>query len=454
MGWILFLILAGLCIVVALGLLFLVLFEPAPPYDVSPRPQAPLDSHEFALLLGKLTDAEVYYDSRVEVLCNGDAFYERMLADIRSARHSVNEEHYIFNGRSRVAQRFLDVWTERAKAGARVNLTFDAIGSFSTKADMLDGLRAAGGRVAWYHPFRWYTIRHLNNRTHRNVLVVDGRVGYTGGAGVRDWWLGGEGGKPQWRDTMFRVEGPLVTGLQSAFLENWIDAAGQILADRGYFPYCADGADGADAADAADGGGGRRESAPAAEGAAEPGCTGMVVISNAEGSGVTRARILFQTLLACARESVLITTPYFVPDKPARQELMRCVERGVKVTLLAPGRHTDQVLTYRSGRRRYGQLLKAGVEVYEYQPAMIHAKTMVIDGVWSVFGTTNYDSRSFAINDEINVAAQDRGLAARLRGQFEQDLAASKRMTYADWRRRPLRQRVIEWAGLLLERHQ
>lgn len=445
MGWIFFLILAGLCIVVALGLLFLVLFEPAPPYEVAPRLNLPLDSEEFACLLGKLTDAEVHHGNRIEVLCNGDVFYERMLADIGTARQSIDEEHYIFNGPSQIARRFLDAWTERAKAGVKVSLTFDAIGSFSTKEKMLAGLRAAGGRVAWYHPFRWYTVRHLNNRTHRNVLVVDGKVGYTGGAGVRDWWLGGQDGKPQWRDTVFRIEGPLVTGLQTAFLENWIDAAGQILVGPEYFPHCFEERGGGAETDATDQRG---------DTSSGRGCTGMVVISNAEGAGVTRARILFQTLLACAKESVQITTPYFVPDKPARQELTKCVGRGVKVTLLAPGRHTDQVLTYRSGRRRYGEMLKAGIEVYEYQPSMIHAKVMVIDGVWSVFGTTNYDSRSFAINDEINVAAQDRGLAARLREEFERDLQVSKQMTYEDWRRRPLRQRVIEWAGLLLERHQ
>ena len=439
MGWTLFLILAGVCIVVALGLLFLVLFEPAAPYEVSERPAVAMDSDEFACLLGTIADAEVRRGSRVEVLTNGDVFYDRMLADIRAARHTINEENYIFDPAGHIGRRFVEALTERARAGVKVRLVLDAIGSFSAKDAYFKDLRAAGGQVVFYHPFRWYTLRHLNNRTHRNLLVIDGRMGYTAGAGVRDWWLGGEKGKPQWRDSAFRVEGSLVTGLQTAFLENWIDAAGQVLTGPDDFPACQ-----RPTSEESNGGSGGNGGS----------VTGLVVVSNAEAGGVTRARVLFQTLLACAGESVRITTPYFVPGKTLRRELVRAVGRGVKVTLLTPGPQTDQMLTYRSGRRRYGELLKGGVEVYEYQPAMIHAKAMVVDGVWSVVGTANYDPRSFGINDEVNLAAQDRALAARLAEDFERDLSRSKRITYEDWRRRPLRQRVVEWAGWVLERHQ
>jgi cardiolipin synthase len=245
------------------------------------------------------------------------------------------------------------------------------------------------------------------------------------------------------------VEGSLVVGLQTTFTENWLEASGDILSGAEYFPNCYD-SDGAGAA--------CRESD---EGAADPTNSpeelrsGLVVISSPGMGRMTRARVLFQTLLASARKSIHITSPYFLPDASTRKELIRAAkERGVEVQIITPGPHADHALTRASGRRRFGELLQNGVRISEYQPAMIHAKVLIVDGVWAVIGSTNFDNRSFGLNDEVNLAAADRGLARRLEEDFANDLSQSKVITYETWQRRPLKERIIEALGTVIERQQ
>ena len=445
--------LAAACLVVVAFLVFLILFEPGLEYEVEP-PAVPIDSDHFVCLLAALTDAAVRRDSTVEVLTNGEAFYEAMLDAIRKARSSINLEAYIFY-RGEVTRRFLDALTERARSGVKVKLVIDAIGSFATRDAYFKDLKAAGGRVEWYQPIRWYTFKRFNNRTHREVLVVDGQVGFVGGAGFADQWLTDQKSGPRWRDTYVRVEGSLVVGLQTTFTENWLEASGEILSGAEYFPDCY--------------GNNHPASAPGdghgAPGASSPGTdptntpeelhSGLVVISSPGMGRSTRARILFQTLLASAKKTIHITSPYFLPDPHTRRELIRAVkERGVEVQILTPGPHADHALTRSSGRRRFGELLQNGIRISEYQPAMIHAKVLVIDGVWSVVGSTNFDNRSFGLNDEVNLAAADRGLARRLDEDFASDLGRSKTITYEDWQRRPLKERVIELFGRIIERQQ
>ena len=234
------LILGGVSLVLMALLLFLVLFEPGLEYKVE-RPGVPLDSDEFLCLLGALSDAEVHDHNRLEVLANGDVFYEAELAAIRAAKESVHVERYIF-AKGEVASRYIDALAERARAGVKVKLVLDAMGSFTTWDSYLKPLREAGGRVCWYQPIRWTNAKRFNNRTHRELVVIDGRVGFVGGAGVADWWYkatGKKGEKPQWRDTMFRVEGEMLIGLQTCFAENWLESSGEILGgDADYFPAC------------------------------------------------------------------------------------------------------------------------------------------------------------------------------------------------------------------------
>lgn len=423
-----FMALAILAIAFIAFLLFLILFEPKLAYRIT-APTLPLSSGEFTSLLSALADAQVHDKNRVEVLTDGAAFYEAELAAIRVARVSINLEGYIFEP-GQVATRFLDVLTERARAGVQVRLVLDAIGSLTTGDRAFSNLRAAGGQVVWYHPLRWYNFKRLNNRTHRNLIIVDGRVGFIGGAGVADRWLKGSDKQPPWRDTMFRVEGPLVVSLQSTFAENWLEAAEEILAADEHFP------------------------ADQFNEKWSPGnIKGFVVNSEPSAGRGTRARILFQTLLACARESIHITTPYFLPDRSIRQELLRAVrDRGVQVRVITTSDHCDLILPRRISRSNYGVLLAGGVEIHEYQPAMIHAKSLVIDRLWSVVGSTNFDHRSFGHNDEVNLAAVDESLAERLLADFEADLGRSRAISYEEWRHRSLKERIQERLLWILKR--
>jgi cardiolipin synthase len=324
----------------------------------------------------------------------------------------------------------LDALGERARAGVEVNMVVDAVGSFTTGKRFFKELRAAGGRVYFYHPIRWHTLPRINNRTHRELIVVDGKVGFIGGAGFGDHWVhdhGRNGRKRRWRDTMFRVEGPAVRDLQAAFAENWLETSGEVLSDMEYFRWCEETGD----------------------------SSAMVVSSSPSTGRSARNRMIFQTLLASAQKSIHITTPYFLPDRYARAELIRAVkERGVEVTVILPGKHADHLITRRSSRRLFGQLMRAGAKIHEYRPAMMHSKLLLVDAMWTVVGSTNFDHRSFGINDEINLAVFDLDLAARLERGFAADLAASRAVNYWDWSRRSLIERGHEWLGWLLERQQ
>jgi cardiolipin synthase A/B len=419
-------VLATIAIAFLALMLVLALFEPGLPYKINTTGSVPPDSAAFERVLAALTDAQVHRTNRVEVLTNGDRFYEAELEAIGRAKHSVNIEAYIFQ-KSEIARRFVTALTERARAGVRVNLVIDAIGSFATRRRFFRELLDAGGRVCWYHPIRWYTLPRINNRTHRELIVIDGEVGFVGGAGIDDHWYKSQGRRTRWRDTMFCVEGPAVTALQATFAENWLESSGELLTEPDYFPYFDSDGD----------------------------TVAMVVNSSPTIGASTRARMLYQALLAAAQKSIHITTPYFLPDRSARDEMVRAMkERGVEVKIVTPGSHSDHLLTRTSSRRLYGKLLENGARVFEYQPAMIHAKIMIIDGIWSVVGSTNFDNRSFGLNDEVNLAAFDERLALRLEADFARDISDSREITYEAWRRRSLIERSQEWLGWLLERQQ
>ena len=418
-----------LAIVFLLLMLYFALFEKGLPYRVGRPPSDPLESERFRRTLSALAGSTMYAANQVQVLANGEVFYEAELQAIRDARDSIHLEAYIFQ-RGEVTRRFLQALAERAAAGVAVHVVLDAVGCFLTTRGYLAPLIQAGGHVAFYHPIRWYNLPRINNRTHRELLIIDGKVGFLGGAGFADHWLNPHGHarkKPRWRDTMFRIEGDIVRAMQSVFAENWLEASGRILFDSRYFPSVD------------------------AKGPTE----GMIVGSSPTFGGSTRNRMLYQTLLAAAQRSIHITTPYFLPDRSARSELVRAIrERGVKVVILTPGRHADHLLTRRSSRRLYGQLLRAGASIYEYQPSMLHAKVLVVDGTWSVVGSTNFDNRSFGLNDEVNLAAYCPELATHLEEDFARDLAQSRQVSYQTWRRRPFFERGHELLGWLLERQQ
>jgi len=433
-----FFILSIVSIAIVALLLLLVLVEPGLPYRVKP-PRMSIDSDGFLCLLGAMADAKVHHYSRMEVHTNGRDFFEAELEAIGKAQRSVHLEAYIFHP-SPIADRFLEALTERARSGVKVKMVIDAIGSFTTPNRYFDALRDAGGRVEWYQPIRWYLLKRLNNRTHRELMVIDGEMGFIGGAGIASHWI--EGDKPSllrpvgpaWRDTVCQLSGDLVTGLQSTFAENWLESSGNVLSGEDCFPICKCGGP------------------PPPADASQP--SGLVIMSTPSAARSTRARMVFQILLACARKSIHINSPYFVPDRSAVGELVRAVRPAVEVKVIPPGKFNDHPITRILSRRGYGKLLEAGVRIFEYQPAMIHRKIMIIDGLWSVVGSTNFDNRSFGLNDEVNLVAVDPALARRLESDFERDLAESTPITLAQWRRRPLTERILAMVFRPFERQQ
>ena len=402
------------------------MFGPMPGYKMANADELPPnDSDRFLEIVEALTDAELNRTGDLQVLTNGDAFYPAELEAIRNATRSVNLEAYIFQ-KGDITRQYVEALAERAKAGVRVNLVLDAFGSAGTSRSFLTPLVDAGGRVGWYNGPHWYSLMHMDNRTHRELMIVDGRIGFIGGAGIADQWYHGTKGNPRWRDSAVRVEGEAVCNLQATFAENWLATSGELLIGDAYFPSIQ----------------------------CDHPLLSMVVNSTPTVGGSTRARILFQLLIASARRSISITTPYFLPDRSLARELCRAVDRGLRVTILVPGRKSDHMVTRSTSRAGYGELLKAGAEVYEYQPAMIHAKVLCIDDLWVVIGSTNFDNRSFGINDEVNLAVRDRAVAMRFEQDTALDLDQSRPISLEEWKHRPVTERATELMGLVFERQQ
>ncbi|WP_238398388.1 phosphatidylserine/phosphatidylglycerophosphate/cardiolipin synthase family protein [Edaphobacter sp. 12200R-103] len=419
-------VLGGVALLLLLLFLLSGLFGPMPRYKITGSEELPSnESEEFLGLLEALGDASVKRTGRFEVLTNGENFYPAELAAIREAEQSVNLEAYIFQ-KSQIGQLYLDALAERARAGVQVNVLLDAFGSAGITRAFFRPLLDAGGKICWYNTPAWHRLTQMDHRTHRELLIVDGLVGFIGGAGIGDHWYTGVRGHAPWRDDMVRVEGEPVANLQATFAENWLEAIGELLIGSAYFPELS---------------------------SLEP-TSALVINSTPSGGGATRARVLFQLLLASARHSISITTPYFLPDKGLMRELCLAVERGVQVRILVPGERSDHFLTRSTSRGGYGPLLKAGADIYEYEPAMMHAKILRVDHVWSIVGSTNFDNRSFGINDEVNLAVRDRELAARLKIDFEADLAQSTKVTLAAWKSRPIHERITEVLGWIFERQQ
>lgn len=411
-------------------LLLLVLFEPNLDYRVNAELPAP-GSEKFSPLLMAVIDEPALEIKDFDVLKDGAAFYGAELKAISQAQTSIHLEAFILHV-TPIGDRFLTALTERARAGIKVRVIVDAFGSMLTPDHYFDRLREAGGIVVWYQPLRWYTLKRYNNRTHRELMVIDGKTAFVGGAGIANAWDRGTSGRPPWRDTMVRLDGPAAAALQTAFIENWLESSGEILADEAAFPL------------------GNRVEAPAVLRER----LSLVVTSSPTAGRGTRARILFQLLIAAARTSICINSPYFLPDRAMRRELLKAAARGVKVSIIVPGKYNNHLMARYASRRIYGELMAGGIAIYEYQPGMIHAKILTVDALWSVVGSTNFDSRSFALNDEVNLAIMDRKIAARFASDFALDLQRSHRVEYQEWAQRPMTERILATVGRIIERQE
>jgi len=369
----------------------------------------------FAATLGGYSGTPVVGGNRVDILLNGEEIFPAKLTVIRSARRSINYAQYVFeNGKP--AEEIAAALAERCRAGVQVNVLLDAVGALAMPAELRTEMTEAGCRVESFRPLRPFTFDRFNNRNHRRILVVDGVVGVTGGSGISGKWSGNGKQSGHWRDTDVRVEGPVVEQLQGAFAENWLEATGVAIGGPEYFPR-------------------RRLDSK--------GDVDAQVVRSSPAGGSTAMYTVFLLALSSARHSIHITNPYFVPDDKMIDTLLDAARRGVKIVLLIPG-EIDHNLVRQASRSEFGRLLKGGVLIYEYRPALLHAKTMVIDGIWATVGSTNLDHRSFALNEELNVVVYDSNVAHRLEHVFQRDLANSRQVTYQDWSHRSLASRFLE----------
>jgi len=358
--------------------------------------------------------------NRTRALVNGDEIFPEMLEAIRGARKSITFEMYIY-WKGAIGEQFTAALEERARSGVKVHVMIDALGSQKIEKTVLGRLKDAGARVELYNPVRWDTIARMNNRTHRKIMVIDGAVGFTGGAGIGDEWSGDAQDAEHWRDTHFRLEGPAVAQMQAAFMENWIEVTGEVLHGPEYFP----------------------ELRPVG------GELAQFVVSSPGGGGES-AQLLYLMSIAAAQRSIQLSAAYFVPDDNEVRQLVEARERGVRVQIIVPGPATDSAAVRRASRSTWGELLRAGVEIYEYQPTFYHVKVMTVDGLWVTVGSTNFDTRSFSTNDEANLNVYDRAFAAEGERIFERDLGRSRRITLEEWEARPLREKLLEHAAGLL----
>jgi cardiolipin synthase len=370
-------------------------------------------------MLAGLTESTVHEGNSATVLQNG-ALFPALFADIASARHTVHFETFVWT-KGELERQVVDALSAKARAGVAVRVLVDAIGATRADPAELERLKASGAEIADYCKPRWWNWQRFNHRTHRKIVVIDGRVGYAFGHGVQDEWLGDGEDDKHFRDTAVRIEGPAVHALQSVFAQNWVEETHKLPAGEGCFPVL------------------ERRGDIAAH-----------VVSSAAGDAVSAVATLYTVAIATARREVLIQNPYFTPGQGVVDLFAKVVARGVQVHLMVPGKHTDSPFVRRAGCSLYEALLEAGVRLYEFEPTLLHQKIVVVDGVWSHVGSTNFDERSLALNEEIGVGLLDARIAAELKAAFEQDLKRSHELTLERWRRRPIYDRVYERFAYLL----
>jgi cardiolipin synthase len=390
-------------------------------YEVKdpPAPGTP----DFARVVEALTVAPLRQGNRVKALRNGHEIFPAMLEAIRSAERTVNFATYVYWTGS-IAPEFAEALAERAEAGVEVNVLLDAVGAAKMARSLIELLERSGATVAWFRPPRWYTLHKLNNRTHRKILVVDGRVGFTGGVGIAEEWTGNGEDPEHWRDTHVRVEGPAVRDLLGGFLDNWAEATQCILAGPEHLPDL------------------RR---------LEDGIQVQVTRSTAE-KGSTDAEHLFYAAIACARKRIWLTTAYFAPRRAFVNALCDAVRRGVNVCVLTNGPHIDKQVVREAGHLAYQRMLGCGVRIFEYQRTMLHAKVLIVDDRWASIGSVNFDNRSFSLNDELNLSLRDQAVVATLEEHFLADLDDAAELDLAAWRARPMVMRARELLSAAVRR--
>lgn len=369
---------------------------------------------QFRREMSALLGPAIVGGNQVTALQNGDEIFPAMLLAIRSAQTSIVFETYIYWS-GETGEAFSQALSERARAGVPVRVTIDWVGSNKMEQSLLESMQAAGVQLHRYRPLHWYNVGRMNNRTHRKLLVVDGRIGFTGGVGIADQWTGDGGDPEHWRDTHFRIEGPVVAQLQAAFNDNWIKTTGQVLNGPIYFPALRQAGD----------------------------MDAHVFVASPSG-GSESMHLMYLLAIAAAGATIDLAASYFVPDRLLIEALIAARGRGVRVRILLPGPHIDALTIKIASKADWGALLHAGAEIHVYQPTMLHTKLLVIDAEFVSVGSTNFDTRSIRLNDEASLNVYSRDFARQMTATFEADLLAAESYSLASWKGRPLRERISE----------
>lgn len=383
------------------------------------KPSFAVDSPEFARTIARLLGPDLLPGNRVKALQNGDEIFPAMLAAIRGAQRTIAFETYIYWA-GKIGEEFSEALSERARAGVKVHVVLDWVGG-KLEAKYLEAMEAAGVQLEFYHPLRWYNLARMNNRTHRKLLVVDGKIGFTGGVGIADHWLGHAQSPEHWRESHFQIEGPGVAQMQAVFADNWIKTRAEVLLGEDYYP----------------------ELLPVGETRAQS-------FGSSWGDGSESVRLMYLLSIASATRHIRLQNSYFIPDGLAIESFIAARQRGVKIEIIVPGPIIDEKLARRASRSRWWELLDAGVELYEYQPTMYHCKVMIVDDLWVSVGSTNFDDRSFRLNAEANLNILDAAFAKELVAVFEKDKGQSRLMTHADLKKRSAMGKLLDgMAGAL-----
>lgn len=373
----------------------------------------------FERAMGVLLGPAILQGNRFEALLNGDEIFPAMLSAIRDAQKTITFESYIYWS-DQIGKEFADALAERARAGVKVHVLLDWVGSNKMDPTLFAIMETAGVELRKFHKPAWYILTRMNNRTHRKLLVVDGQVGFTGGVGIAGLWTGNAQDSQHWRDTHFKAEGPVVAQMQAVFLDNWIKVTGVVLHGDSYFPKL-----------------------PAA------GDVAAQMFSSSPSGGNESMHLMYLLAITSAQHTIHLSSAYFVPDELSSQALVDALKRGVKVQIIVPGEHSDAEIVQNASRARWGYLLVAGAEIYQYQPTMYHCKVLIIDSLMVSVGSTNFDPRSFRLNDEANLNIYAVDFARRQVEVFNDDLSRSHRVSLHEWQQRPLSEKLLEHAASL-----
>ncbi len=374
-----------------------------------------VDDPQFERNMDMILGPAVVGGNRIDALLNGDQIFPAMLDAIRSAQKTITFESYIYWSED-IGKQFADALSERARAGVKVHLLVDAVGSSELDPAQMKSMTSQGVELRLYRPLRWHTLARYNNRAHRKLLVVDGKVGFTGGVGIAGNWTGNAQDPDHWRDSHFRVEGPVVAQMQGVLIDNWTKTTGTVLHGEGYFPALF----------------------PVGDQSAQ-------MFSSSPTGGSESMALMYLLSITAAKETIDLSSSYFVPDKLSKDALIAAMQRGVRLRIIAPGRHMDRQVVRLSSRGEWGALLEAGDLMHEYQPTMYHCKMMIVDQLLVSVGSTNFDTRSFRLNDEANLNVFDTRFTREQTAIFENDLCQSRRITLDEWEHRPLRQKSVEY---------